>query len=82
VLRKREPLLKRPFRIPGPDWVAVLLGLSPMALTAYALYASRAETVAGISAFGFSLTIATLGVPLYLVAAWSRRKAAVVQGAD
>jgi amino acid transporter len=82
VLRKREPLLKRPFRIPGPDWVAVLLGLSPMALTGYALYASRAETVAGISAFAFSLTIAALGVPLYLVAAWSRRKAAVVQGAD
>ena len=82
VLRKREPLLKRPFRIPGPDWVAVLLGLSPMALTAYALYASRAETVAGISAFAFSLTVAALGVPLYLVAAWSRRKAAVAQGAD
>ncbi len=82
VLRKREPLLKRPFRIPGPDWVAVLLGLSPMALTAYALYASRSETVAGISAFTFSLTVAALGVPLYLLAAWSRRKAAVAQGAD
>jgi len=82
VLRKREPLLKRPFRIPGPDWVAVLLGLSPMALTAYALYASRSETVAGISAFAFSLTVAALGVPLYLVAAWARRRAAIVQGAD
>ena len=82
VLRKREPLLKRPFRIPGPDWVAVLLGLSPMALTAYALYASRSETVAGISAFAFSLTVAALGVPLYLVAAWARRRTTVVQGAD
>jgi amino acid transporter len=73
VLRKREPLLARPFRIPGPDWVAVLLGLSPTALTVYALYASRSETVAGISAFAFSLTIAALGIPLYLLAAWSRR---------
>lgn len=74
VLRKREPLLPRPFRIPGPDWVAVLLGLGPTALTAYALYASRSEVVAGMSAFGFSLGIAALGLPLYLLAAWSRRQ--------
>jgi amino acid transporter len=73
VLRKREPMLKRPFRIPGPDWVAVLIGLSPMALTAYAIFVSRSETVAGLSAFAFSLTIALLGVPLYLLARWSRR---------
>lgn len=73
VLRKREPLLARPFRVPGPDWVVIVLGLSPMALTVYALYASRTETVAGISAFAFSLAIAALGVPMYLLAAWSRR---------
>jgi amino acid transporter len=74
VLRKREPSLPRPFRVPGPDWVPVLLGLSPTALTIYALYASRSDTVAGISAFAFSLGIAALGVPLYMVAAWSRRR--------
>lgn len=76
VLRKREPLLRRPFRVPGPDWVAVLLGLSPMALTVYALYASRTETVAGMSALMFSLMVAALGIPLYLLAAWSRRRQA------
>ena len=74
VLRRREPSLPRPFRVPGPDWFAVLLGLSPTALVVYALYASRSETVAGISAFAFSLSVAALGLPLYALAAWSRRR--------
>jgi amino acid transporter len=68
VLRYREPLLPRPFRIPGPDWVPVLLAVSPVALTVYALYASRTETVAGMSALSFSLLIAVCGVPVYLLA--------------
>jgi amino acid transporter len=74
VLRKREPLLPRPFRVPGPDWVLVLLGSSPAVLTLYALHASRSDTVAGISAFAFSVAIAVLGMPLYLAAAWSKRR--------
>jgi amino acid transporter len=68
LLRYREPQLPRPFRIPGPDWVPVLLGISPVALTLYALYVSRTETVAGMSALAFSLLIAACGVPLYLLA--------------
>ena len=79
VLRKREPLLPRPFRVPGPDWVTVLLGLSPIALTVYALHVSRSETVAGISALAFSLTIAAFGVPLYLLARRSRRRSGAGQ---
>lgn len=78
VLRKREPSLSRPFRIPGPDWFALLLGLSPTALVMYALYASRSETVAGMSAFAFSLIVAALGLPLYALAAWSRRSRAII----
>jgi len=74
ILRKREPSLPRPFRVPGPDWVPMLLGLSPTALTLYALYASRSDTVAGISALTFSLAIAAFGLPLYLLAEWSRRR--------
>jgi amino acid transporter len=73
VLRRKEPSLLRPFRIPGPDWVPVLLGLCPAALTLYALYASRTETVAGMSALKFALIIAVMGPPLYLVAKLSRR---------
>jgi amino acid transporter len=68
ILRKSEPLLPRPFRIPGPDWVPIVLGICPTALTIYALYVSRTETVAGMSAFAFALTIALLGVPVYLLA--------------
>jgi amino acid transporter len=73
VLRRTEPELARPFRIPGPDWVPILLGLSPAALTIYALYASRTETVAGMSALTFALTIAAAGLPIYFVAKLSRR---------
>jgi amino acid transporter len=73
VLRRTEPELARPFRIPGPDWVPILLGLSPAALTVYALYASRTQTVAGISALAFALTIAAAGLPIYFVAKLSRR---------
>jgi len=74
VLRKREPLLARPFRVPGPDWVTIVLGLSPVALIVYALYVSRSETVAGVSAFTFSLTIAAGGLPVYVLARWWRSR--------
>lgn len=74
VLRRTEPTLLRPFRIPGPDWVPVLLGLSPAALTLYALYASRTETVAGMSALKFALIIAALGLPVYWLAKFSGRR--------
>lgn len=78
VLRRTEPTLPRPFRIPGPDWVPVLLGLSPAALTVYALYASRTETVAGMSALKFALMIALLGLPVYWLAKLSRRHSPVL----
>lgn len=74
LLRRKEPDLPRPFRIPGPDWVPALLGLCPAALTAYALYASRNEIVAGIPALLFSLIIATAGLPLYWLARSAQRR--------
>lgn len=74
VLRHTEPSLPRPFRIPGPNWVPILLGGGPVALSIYALYASRSETMAGVSAFTVAVTIALLGVPLYLIAKISQRR--------
>jgi amino acid transporter len=74
LLRRKEPDLPRPFRIPGPDWVPVILGLCPTALIVYALYVSRTETVAGMRALTFSLLIAAAGPPLYLMARFSRRR--------
>lgn len=73
VLRRAEPGLARPFRIPGPEWVPVVLAISPAALTVYALYASREETVAGTSAFAFAMAIALAGPGLYLMAKLGRR---------
>ncbi len=80
LLRRNEPDLPRPFRIPGSDWVPILLGLSPTALTAYALYASRTETVAGMPALAFALLIAILGLPLYLFAKPSRSERESARG--
>ena len=74
ILRHKEPSLERPFRIPGPDWLPILLGLGPTALIIYALQASRSETVAGISAFAFAITIALGGLPAYLLATFRMRK--------
>lgn len=77
ILRRREPNLLRPFRIPGPDWFPILLGMGPAALTIYAIYASRSETAFGIPALLFTLGVAALGVPLYWIAvATQRRKTA------
>jgi amino acid transporter len=82
ILRRKEPSLTRPFRIPGPNWVPILLGLSPTILIGYALYASRSETVAGLSAFAFALLIAAVGLPVYFIAklAASRRKPRTLVG--
>jgi amino acid transporter len=73
LLRRKEPNLPRPFRIPGPDWVPIVLALSPTLLTLYALHAARTERVAGMPAAAFALMIAALGPPLYLVAKLNKR---------
>jgi amino acid transporter len=74
ILRRKEPSLPRPFRVPGPDWVPILLGLCPTVLIVYPLHTSRSETVAGMSAFAFAMTIAIGGLPVYLIAKISMRK--------
>ncbi len=76
LLRMREPQLARPFRIPGPLWVAVGLGVGPAALTVFALWTARAEQAAHMPAALFALLIAACGLPLYLVARARQRAAA------
>jgi amino acid transporter len=81
VLRRREPDLPRPFRAGGFAF-ACLLAVGPTAFIAYALYASRSETLgdpgttlARVSSLGFAATVALLGAPLYaLTVAFARRK--------
>jgi amino acid transporter len=69
VLRIREPDLPRPFKA-GNLAFAILLGVGPTLLIAYALYASRDEKLTGnTSALLFSLAVALLGPILYLTTA-------------
>ena len=69
-LRVAEPDLPRPFRVPGPTWVAVALGAGPAVLVVFALWVARAERVGPVPAALFSLGIAACGVPLYWLAKW------------
>jgi amino acid transporter len=65
VLRFREPALKRPFKA-GSRIAVCLLGVCPALLIGYAVYASRAETIAGsIPALLFAAAVALLGPLLY-----------------
>jgi len=65
ALRMREPDLPRPFRA-GNFASACLLCVGPSGLIAYALYASRNETVLGsTSALLFASAVAILGPALY-----------------
>jgi amino acid transporter len=68
VLRVREPGLARPFRIPGGMAVAVLVGVGPALLIAYALYAARGERVGPLPALGFAALVAAAGPLAYLLA--------------
>jgi amino acid transporter len=80
-LRVREPELPRPFRA-GSFTFACLLAVGPTALIAYALYASRSETLgdpgtpfAHVSSLAFAAAVALLGPAFYaLTVAVARSK--------
>jgi len=80
LLRKREPNMPRPFRIPGPDWVPIVLAASPTILTGYALYIARNEKLTGIPGLEgmpasiFTAALVALGIPLYLLARARKRR--------
>jgi amino acid transporter len=79
ALRRREPGLPRPVRVPGGMTGAVLLGVLPMALLAIAAVRNAHETLLGVNALGFGAGLAALGVPMYFLTKdrWPR----VVRGA-
>ncbi len=74
LLRRREPNLPRPFRIPGPNWVPILFAAGPFLLTIFALWAARDEHVGRIPASIFATGVAACGLPLYQLAAWTKRR--------
>jgi amino acid transporter len=67
VLRWREPLLHRPFRVPGGTVACILLGIPPTILIVIALRMARAEHIAGIPALWLSSAIALLGPIVYAI---------------
>ncbi|MFZ1084140.1 MAG: APC family permease [Terracidiphilus sp.] len=64
VLRVREPELKRPFKA-GNLAFASLLGVAPLLLILFALYAARAEKIGSISALLLAAVVALMGPILY-----------------
>ena len=73
VLRRREPELHRPFRVPGGIFGAVAVGLGPTALILYALYAARGEHIGAMPALVFATLVACSGAVLYLIAKLAAR---------
>ncbi len=74
VLRRREPGLARPFRVPGGMGAAVLTGLGPAGMIAFALWAARGERVGPLPALVFAALVGVSGVVVYLSLEVSRRR--------
>ena len=74
VLRRREPDLVRPFRVPGGMPGVVATGLGPACLIAFALWAARHEHVLGLNALLFSAVVALSGTVVYAVAEFIHRR--------
>ncbi len=73
VLRRREPHLPRPFRVPGGTVGTTLLGIGPALLIAFALWAARNEHVLGLNALLFAALVGVLGAVIYSVTELVRR---------
>ena len=73
VLRRREPDLVRPFRVPGGMFGAVAAGIGPTCLIAFALWAARDERVLGLNALLFSAAVAVSGAVIYAATEFIRK---------
>jgi len=65
VLRFTRPDLPRPFKVPGGKTGAVLLGVFPMLLLGFAVYATDSERVLGMNALAFALILIVGGFVVY-----------------
>ncbi len=72
VLRHREPEMVRPFRalggIAGGTAGAIVLGIGPALLIAFALWAARDERVLGLNALLFAAMVGMAGAVVYWLA--------------
>jgi amino acid transporter len=74
VLRRREPDLHRPFRVPGGMPGAIVVGIGPTLLIAFALWAARNEQVLGLNALLFAALVGIAGAAVYGVTELVRRR--------
>jgi amino acid transporter len=74
VLRRREPDLARPFRVPGGTAGAVAAGVGPALLIAFAIYAARHEQVLGLNALLFAVLVGVSGAAIYGLTMVVRRR--------
>ncbi len=73
LLRRREPGLARPFRVPGGVAGTLLAGLGPTLLIAFALWAARDERVGPLPALLFAALVGLAGALVYAGVALRRR---------
>jgi amino acid transporter len=57
ALRIKEPTLRRPFKVPGGMFGAVMLGAFPLALLVIAVVHGEEERILGMSALTFGLIL-------------------------
>jgi amino acid transporter len=69
ALRIREPLLPRPFRIPGGNVVAVCLGIPPLALLILTALRNQIEPIGPINALELGGILIAAGAGLYFLKA-------------
>ncbi len=65
VLRFTQPNMQRPFKVPGGNTWALLLGVCPLLMLGFALVKSKDEQILGISALLFGALLMLLGLPAY-----------------
>jgi len=65
VLRFTMPDLPRPFKVPGGKAGAILLGVFPMALLGFSVYASESERILGMSGLVFGVILIGAGFVAY-----------------
>ncbi len=73
VLRRREPALPRPFRVPGGMAGAVAVGIAPALLIGFAVYSAREETVLGLNALLFATLVGAAGAAVYALILLAQR---------
>ncbi|MGH9615614.1 MAG: APC family permease [Acidobacteriaceae bacterium] len=76
VLRWREPMLARPFRVPGGRWGAAAIGIAPTLLIFFTIFAARADRITSRLPAIFLGTVLVAAGPLFYVCTLRRKPTA------